>query len=382
MRESPLRVLMVANLPPHVLGGAENQSARLAGAWAALGAHVDVAGHRIPTGSQPLNGHPVATWRIGTFEGAGRLGRGVGYFLGLAWFLVRHQRRFDVIYTRGLSDAALTICALRALGIVRRPLVACPINARGAGEAAMLRSLPFSRLWIRLLDRQCNTLNMIAPAIGADVAALGIHRPRIAAIPNGIELRPLRRPSRAPGPRRLLWTGRLGPQKGLDLLLPALATAAGQGLDFHLELVGEGPDREALEAQARSLGLAGKIHFAGPLPEADVRERLLSCDVFVLPSRYEGMSNSALEAMEAGLPCLLTRCGGIDTYVHPGIGWTCDTESVPSLAEALVAMLTTGQDQLERMGRESRLLVEQSFDIREVARRNLSLLADAAAQGR
>src|SRR5204862_5051696 len=107
-------------------------------------------------------------------------------------------------------------------------------------------------------------------------------------------------PSRAdadgswPPPPRAVFTGRLHPQKDLDVLLdawPAVARATGAGL----VLVGQGPERERLEGRARELGLGGRVHFAGAV--ADVADALRAADVFVLPSVAEGMSNSLLEAM-------------------------------------------------------------------------------------
>ena len=376
-----MRILVIANLPPWVLGGAENQVARLVEVWSGLGHHVEVAGHRIPDGRADLGGATVSTHRIAVIEGFGRIGRATSYLVSMAWLLFRSGRNFDVIYSRGLGDGALSICLLKSIGWTGPPLVACPINARGTGDTRFIRSIPGWRWIVAAVNRHCRAINLIAPAIGPDLAEIGITRPRLSRIPNGIGLAPeLIRESAAPI-RRLIWTGRLSPQKGLDLLLPALGRVAASGRNFHLELVGDGPERPFLEALTGACGLEGRVDFAGAIPRENIRDRLAAADAFVLPSRYEGMSNAALEAMEAGLPLLLTQCGGIDTYVDETIGWLSEPEDSDSLFDALCRLLDAPDSELLVMGRRARSLVERNFEIGAVGRQNAALLAEVAATG-
>lgn len=374
----PLRILAVANLPPWVLGGAENQVARLVEAWAGLGHHVEVAGHRIPDGTARLGGAEIRTHRIGVTDRFGRVGRAASYFVSLARLLGRLGGKFDVIYCRGLGDGAISICLLKALGHIDLPLLACPINARGAGDTNFIRSIPGWQRIVAAIDRHCDAINLIAPAIGADLAEIGIGRPRLSWIPNGIALSPPPQREAVAPVRRLLWTGRLSPQKGIDLLLMALARVVASGRDFRLEIVGDGPESSALTSTCRQLELDSRITFTGPVHRDAVRARLATADAFVLPSRYEGMSNAALEAMESGLPVLLTMCGGIDTWIDDGIGWRCPPEDVDELFSALCRLLDTSSADLLTMGRRARQLVEREFEIGAVARRNALLLGEIA----
>jgi glycosyltransferase involved in cell wall biosynthesis len=370
-----LRILVIANLPPHVLGGAENQVALLAEAWIRAGHRVEVAGHRIPDGVQPLGSVEVRTHHIGTIDSFGRGARALSYLLGLSRLAWSARDRFDVVYCRGIADGALTIALLKALKVLRWPMVACPINARGRGDASFIRSVPGWRMWARLIDRHCDAINLIAGAIAQDVDELGIRRPRITHIPNGIPLRPCAPRTEVARVRRLCWTGRLSAQKGLDLLLRALANLAAQGRRFRLDLIGGGPDRAQLDALATSLKLGADVRFLGALDASAVRPVLRDADLFVLPSRYEGMSNSALEAMEAGLPVLCTACGGIDEHIaEADCGWVCAPDSVEALTAALEAALATPDADLLAAGGRARTLVEQRFALAEIAERNLSLL--------
>lgn len=145
-----------------------------------------------------------------------------------------------------------------------------------------------------------------------------------------------------------------------------------------MDVVGDGPQKDELESLSRQLGLADRVVFRGPVDRAEVRRLLAAADAFVLPSRYEGMSNSALEALEAGLPVLLSRCGGIDSYVDDSVAWMCEPDDEGSLFAALCQMLDAPAVQLLAMGQRARMLVEQNFEIGSVGRRNAALFAEVA----
>jgi glycosyltransferase involved in cell wall biosynthesis len=85
-----------------------------------------------------------------------------------------------------------------------------------------------------------------------------------------------------------------------------------------LEIVGDGPERERLADQSAALGLADRVHFAGWVDRSALLDHYHRADVFVLPSRYEGMPNVILEAMACGLPILATRTAGNEELVEPG----------------------------------------------------------------
>ena len=374
MAEHSLRILVLANLPPYVMGGAENQVHRLVEYWLAQGAQVDVAGHRIPDGWLETGGGKIRMHHLRAWPFGGRAGRAAGYFLSLLFLVLRHRGKFDITYCRGLGDGAIAMAILRALRLCSWPLLAVPINAHGNGDAAFIRSVPGWRFLARLLDRQISTLNLINNDIDAELDALGIVKPLRTYIPNGIAIRPPIERHAASNVRRLVWTGRFEAQKGLDLLLLALAACRDEGAQFHLTLWGSGNLQEKLQAQAAQLGIDRNIVFAGACEAHRVRDVLQDADVFVLPSRYEGMSNSALEAMEAGLPVLCTRCGGIDRSVENGAGWVCPPDDLPALQQALMAMLRASDAQILAHGQCARKMVETQFDIRKIAQSNLDLM--------
>lgn len=120
-------------------------------------------------------------------------------------------------------------------------------------------------------------------------------------------------------PWRIAWAGRMAPEKGLATLLRAVTLLVATGRDVRLSLIGDGPERPRLEAQARTLGITDSISWEGYVGE---RERFLALlresDLFVLPSLTEGVPKVLLEAMACGLPVVASAVGGIPALLDDG----------------------------------------------------------------
>jgi glycosyltransferase involved in cell wall biosynthesis len=118
---------------------------------------------------------------------------------------------------------------------------------------------------------------------------------------------------------RLVFVGSLEqPYKGLDVLLDAVAACVGSGLDLTLSVLGDGGYRPQLEARAAAAGIGGWVTFHGHLPAREaVARHLRKADLFVLPSRTEGLPRAMIEAMAFGLPCIGSAVGGIPDLLPP-----------------------------------------------------------------
>src|SRR5204863_9293069 len=135
--------------------------------------------------------------------------------------------------------------------------------------------------------------------------------------------------------------GRVSPEKGVDLFLDACAVLARRGLAFSALVAGDGPERARLEAQCRRLGLESCVRFLGRVDNVDVMYSNL--DLVVLPSRYEGLPNTMLEAMQADVPVVATAVGAVPEV----IGTSCaarvvEPRSVTALADAMERAVTEG----------------------------------------
>lgn len=182
----------------------------------------------------------------------------------------------------------------------------------------------------------------------------------------------------------LLFVGRVVRQKGLDVLFEALASLpAGTRSRIGLTIVGDGPARPELEAQAARLALSERIAFRGWLGRDELPAAYRAADAFVFPSRDEGMPNVVLEAMAAGLPVVATRIAGSrDLVVEEETGLMLDADDTPALAAAL-ARLAEDPALRRRLGEGGRRRVVEHFSWRAVAAAYRDLmLAGRASTGR
>jgi glycosyltransferase involved in cell wall biosynthesis len=158
----------------------------------------------------------------------------------------------------------------------------------------------------------------------------------------------------------ILCVGRLIERKGQHHLLRAFANlCAGCDRPLRLILAGTGDAEKALHQLAADLGVAEQVNFIGFVSRNDMPTVYPQADIFVLPSQNEGMSIALLEAMASGLPVVVTDTGGTAELVQAGVnGYTVPWADLSELTQAL-ASLVKDQEMRQRMGRESRHIVEQ-----------------------
>ncbi|MEO6186940.1 MAG: glycosyltransferase family 4 protein [Steroidobacteraceae bacterium] len=185
---------------------------------------------------------------------------------------------------------------------------------------------------------------------GVDIAQFGYRPPRENA-------------------RHFLYVGRLAAEKGLPVLLEAATALAAQGLDFELTLVGDGPDRQALERQIAQAGLSARIHFAGYADQEGVLRYLQQSDAFILPSFAEGVPVSLMEAMACGVPVVATRVAGVSELIADGeTGLLVHASDATSLCSAMKRYLTEPQLR-QRVAEQARRTIAAEFNIHtEVAK--------------
>jgi glycosyltransferase involved in cell wall biosynthesis len=161
--------------------------------------------------------------------------------------------------------------------------------------------------------------------------------------------------------------GRLSREKGHADLVAALSFVAAQGAAFSAVLVGDGPERRALEQQIDAAGLAGRIFLAGYRTET---ARILeSSDVMVLPSHTEGLPNVALEALLMEVPVIATRVGGTPEVVVDGVTGTLVEPHAPAALAGALAAFIADPGRPVTMARAGRGRVEAEFDFKVRTRR-------------
>ncbi|MGZ6347090.1 MAG: glycosyltransferase family 4 protein [Anaerolineales bacterium] len=187
----------------------------------------------------------------------------------------------------------------------------------------------------------------------------------IPIIPNGVDLDKFSMPVRNWSPPRILSVGRVVYQKGFDLAMRGLAGL--KDLEWEWSIAGDGPQMTTLHAMADEFGLRERVHFLGWQNADQIKDQYAAANVFLFPSRHEGMPNVVLEAMASGLPVVATRIAGSEELVSDGeTGALVPAENVESLRESLKPLLVKAKLR-ERMGRAARLRVERSFNWMRVA---------------
>jgi glycosyltransferase involved in cell wall biosynthesis len=217
---------------------------------------------------------------------------------------------------------------------------------------------------------------------------IGVPPELMTTVPNGARPRgpgPGREAARAalgldPRQRVVLTVGRLAVMKGQGALVAAVPALADRFPDVGVVLLGSGHLHEELRAQADRLGVGDRVHLPGH--RADARALLDAADVFVLPSRYEGMPLALLEAMDAGLPVVTTRAPGCTEVVADGVtGLLVPPEDPPALAAALARLLEDPALR-QRMGRAGRLRYLECFTSAGTASRTVAVYERELARAR
>lgn len=281
---------------------------------------------------------------------------------------VLQARRLDIVHTH-MSKAVLIGAA--AARLARVPVI---VNtAHNLGFLALRQPLLRALFWAydrALFAATCDVIVTVSRQVRAGVVRAGIAPPRkVVAIPNGIdparfsvspELRRSTRLALADGDGLVIVTvARLVWFKGLDTLLEAAVPLLARHPRARIVIVGEGPLRAALTAQAVRLGIDRSVIFAGE--RGDIPALLAAADLFVLPSVSEGMPISILEAMAACRPVVATRVGGVPDLVLDGVsGLLVDARAPDALAAALLR-LADDPALAARMGQAGAARLDRAF---------------------
>lgn len=369
-----MRIALVTRRYPPAIGGAEKVLSYLAAALAALGHDVAAITAMPFDRAEPLPDREAPPVPGGSLS-VERLATHPWRFVG-TWLYMRNLRRRlesdppDLAYVSMLKhDAyvAVEVGRRRGFPVVLRP--------EGAGQTGDIAWQHWGRFGQRIARRcrRADAFVALSKPIADELEADGYDPDRIAHLPNGVPVpaQPWnRRPDWREAPRAA-FVGRLAREKGLDTLIDAWEVVRRVHRNARLTLAGEGPERAALEARAGQLDLGESIHFAGSVddPTSLLREQ----DLFVLPSREEGMSIALLEAMALGIPLVASSIPGnrrlVGDFKH---GRLTPPDHPLMLAQAILEQWGNF-DRALHMGRAARSLVARSYSIEAMAQRHLEL---------
>src|ERR1051326_8414105 len=235
------------------------------------------------------------------------------------WRAVRQIKEYiredavDVIHTHGYKADLYGYFAARSAG---KPIVATCHNWVGGTAALGI----YNRL-DRMILKRFNAIAAVSDTVSERLFKSGIPANKIKMIANGVDVEAFERAHALPelrvSPGKVIGVvARLDLQKGFEYLLAAVRELSAAFKDIKVVIVGEGPDRAAIEQMIERYGLQHTVILAGQ--QSDMPAVYASIHIFVLPSLYEELPMTLLEAMAASKPVIATRVGAIPSVIEDG----------------------------------------------------------------
>ncbi len=393
--KDPAKIVVVIPRFLPIVGGSETQALNLCSQWYAMGNEVSVLTLEVNGESKKSIINSVKVFRLRRFSNDAITG---AFSFIPAIFTRRNTANIVIIFAAGWLGAMAAVGCL----ILSIPYI---VRIATAGDFAGLippeinyprwkritkRLLPLD-LMRRFFLSCAHSLIAISAEINKEFVSNGVSPKKIVALRNGVDVNKFR-PITSEEKRRLrqklgldhekkymLFAGRLVRRKGLDILLKAFSQIKDEFSDLHLIIAGESKGQlDGIESSIRDmcleLELNNRINFVGLIQEPE--KYYQASDIFVFPSRKEGMPNAILEAMSCGMPVLASDIGGnVDIITHMVNGFLFANEDVEMLANSIRALMQNDNLQAQ-LGNKARDYILQFHDIKNIAQRYLDLMKE------
>lgn len=368
----PLKILLVLDSYFPGTGGAERQLAQLAPRFSEGGHSVEILCPRL-LDSMPvrevISGVPIRRISYPRISKLGAFIMQVRFVL----MLLRDYRNFDVIHVHIVKNLAPLVGALR-------PFLRGILVAKISGATEMTGGLldpkysqTFRSRIRNYFMRRFDYIQTISTHTRSALVNAAYDEAKLIGIPNGVNIARFHdgKDESAPsGKNHAIYAGRLAYVKGVDVLLRAWALV----VDKHpaqLVILGEGQECAELRQLTTRLQIEHCVDFVGD--HNDIAPYLAQANVYVQPSRAEGLPNSVIEAMAASLPIIASNVGGNrDLVVDGETGLLVESESPDKLASAMCSLFSD-RDNTQRMGKRAYARVVEQYSIDNVVSRLLSL---------
>ncbi len=335
----------------------------------------------------------MVTWGAGPAEE--RVGVVSVYRItGAKWlYPVRAFRKASSLHKAHPFDLTWSMMAAYAgfaglLFKLRRPQVPWLLSLQeGDPISHIKRRTRFVYPLFRMIFRRADVVQAISTYLADFGKSMG-HAGYIEVVPNGVDTRRFSWRARFINPDHvvLVTASRLVYKNGVDIVIRALPLLPASVI---FRVYGEGPLEGELRELAKALGVAERVAFKGFVSHDELPRLLSEADIFVRPSRSEGMGNSFIEAMAAGLPVIATQQGGIADFLFdenrnqsvPPTGFAVDPDSPAQIAQQ-VRRAITQSEATGQVVKNARALVMEKYDWDHVARLMRGVLERTAKRAR
>ena len=371
--DESIRVAMLIQSYVPAVGGAEKQLANLMPLFVERGVQPLVVTRSMPgrPRDDEVDGVPVVRLRVG----GPKIVQSLMYVAQARAVLAR----FDPHVVHAYDTLTPSSTALGHRASTGCPVATKILRSGELGDLYRLARKPFGLRRRRRLVQNVDTFIVISSEIDAELSALGVPADRRREIPNGVDterFRPGQRRPRPDGTRRtekgsltVIATGRFAPEKRLVELAERWSVVTDRWPGARLVVIGDGPEADRLEEVG--VELRGRVD--------DVSPALQGADLYVSASSAEGLSNSLLEAMAVGLPCVVTDVGGVrDVITGPHEGEIVAADDIDAVIDAIVDLLGSPERRAE-MSSAARARMENHFGLRRTADQLVSMYRELAS---
>ena len=296
--------------------------------------------------------------------------RGIKYYSDIGPYLHYFKlRNTDIIKTNQISGA---LSAVKAKNICNKPLIVrcCYVWSdfaikRNDTQEVIQAAERTERISFNEADKIIVTCMRDKNYI---IKKYNLYDDKINIIPNYVDIemfKPIIRVNKIPG--RVCFVGRLDGQKNLFSLFNAIESVEKVK---ELLIIGDGPLKDELVIKANNLST--KVTFSGIIPNLDLPEIIQSAEVFILPSLYEGMPKTLLEAMSCGMPCIGANSDGIKEIInHKENGLLCEKDEF-SIANS-IKLLFEDHKLRKEIGNNARMEIERNYNLDNVVELELNI---------
>jgi glycosyltransferase involved in cell wall biosynthesis len=312
-------------------------------------------------------------------------GRRDGERSGFGWFLKQALLvpRFNNAIKKFRPDVVHINTSLVKRAIARDVLLAGAARKLGKPVVLHIHGGPFAAgefEWWHLGKNMLNHANKVIVLSEREKEAILERIPGLdmEVLPNAVPVDEIPAKKRGNRKKTILYFGRLDANKGLDRIVEACWSVKEAGLDFPFNCYGAGPDGKAfIDGMLEVLG--DDFHYGGVVTGEEKWRVLAENDIFLLPSRYEGLPMALLEAMAAGCVPVVSNVGSISTVVEDGVNGIFVNEE--NLAERLGSLLSNRHD-LFNMSEAARATIRERFDIGDYLEKLESIYKEVARETR
>jgi len=361
------------------IGGAEHQAELLSKKLIELGVRVEIYTSHPRSIPAHLPNDPLPIHRLSGI-GVGWIRR-ISFIIALYHALITRRPKPDILHSHlAMHPAFAAVMAGRYLDV---PVIVKCGNAGSRFALNLLcKQFPYGRMMAKSIAQRASRFIALNPQTEVQLSDWGIPQSRIVHIPNGVLIDDkVTQQEKATARNKLgialnafivVGVGSLKTKKDFSTLVRATKYLTTKS-PTQIILVGDGPQRPKLKDEASLLGINKQVRFAGWVPADKVRTYLAAADVFILPSRTEGMSNALLEAMSSGLPCVVSNIAGNNMLInHQENGLCFEPGNATQLAE-YIELIRQQPEYATKLGQHAYESVFSKYGINTISKQYLEL---------